>query len=98
MSWNVGSRLGHYQVTALIGEGGMGQVYQATDTQLHRQVALKILPRSLRHRPGSPRPVPTRGPSPRQPQPPEHRRHLRHRGSRGDAGVGAGVGGGTDAR
>ena len=44
MSLGVGARLGHYDVTALIGEGGMGQVYQATDTQLHRQVALKILP------------------------------------------------------
>ena len=39
----VGSRLGHYDVTALIGEGGMGQVYQATDTKLNRHVALKIL-------------------------------------------------------
>ena len=29
-----GDRLGHYDVTALIGEGGMGQVYQARDTQL----------------------------------------------------------------
>ena len=43
MALQVGSRLGHYDVTALIGEGGMGQVYQATDTKLNRQVALKIL-------------------------------------------------------
>ena len=42
MALNVGDRLGHYDVTALIGEGGMGQVYQATDTKLKRQVALKI--------------------------------------------------------
>ncbi len=35
----VGSRIAHYDVTALIGEGGMGQVYQATDTKLNRQVA-----------------------------------------------------------
>ncbi len=44
MSLNVGSRIAHYDVTALIGEGGMGQVYQATVTKLIRQVALKILP------------------------------------------------------
>ncbi len=37
MPLNVGSRLAHYDVTALIGEGGMGQVYQATDTKLNRR-------------------------------------------------------------
>ena len=36
MSLGVGSRIAHYDVTALIGEGGMGQVYQATDTKLNR--------------------------------------------------------------
>ncbi len=43
MPLDVGSRLAHYDVTALIGEGGMGQVYQATDTKLNRQVALFYL-------------------------------------------------------
>ncbi len=34
MSLTIGSHIAHYDVTALIGEGGMGQVYQATDTKL----------------------------------------------------------------
>ena len=38
-----GSRLGSYEITARIGEGGMGQVYRATDTSLKRQVAIKVL-------------------------------------------------------
>jgi serine/threonine protein kinase len=42
-----GTRLGVYELTALIGEGGMGQVYRATDTKLKRQVAIKILPHAL---------------------------------------------------
>jgi serine/threonine protein kinase len=42
-----GDRLGSYEITAQIGEGGMGQVYRATDPKLKRQVAIKVLPPSL---------------------------------------------------
>ena len=47
MSLNIGSRLGHYDVTALIGEGGIGEVYRPQDTKLDRDVALKILPQAF---------------------------------------------------
>jgi serine/threonine-protein kinase len=39
-----GTRLGHYEVLALIGAGGMGEVYRARDTKLGRDVAIKLLP------------------------------------------------------
>ena len=44
MALGPGTRLGSYEVTALIGQGGMGEVYRARDTKLDRDVALKILP------------------------------------------------------
>ena len=39
-----GSRLGSYEITAKLGEGGMGEVYRATDTKLRCDVAIKVLP------------------------------------------------------
>ena len=39
-----GTRLGPYEVTGKLGEGGMGEVWRATDSKLKRKVAIKVLP------------------------------------------------------
>jgi Tol biopolymer transport system component/tRNA A-37 threonylcarbamoyl transferase component Bud32 len=46
-SEEVPSRLGLYEITDVIGAGGMGQVYRARDSRLHRDVAIKVLPRAV---------------------------------------------------
>src|SRR5262245_38850930 len=47
MSLMLGMRLGVYEVTEAIGAGGMGEVYRATDTNLGRDVAIKVLPEAF---------------------------------------------------
>jgi eukaryotic-like serine/threonine-protein kinase len=44
MSLPAGTRLGSFQIVSMLGAGGMGEVYRARDTQLDRDVALKVLP------------------------------------------------------
>jgi serine/threonine protein kinase len=51
MSLTIGTQVGPYDITALLGAGGMGEVYKATDTRLNRTVAIKIL---LQHFSGNP--------------------------------------------
>ena len=47
MAFAAGTRFGVYEIAGLIGVGGMGEVYRATDTTLGREVAIKVLPESF---------------------------------------------------
>src|SRR6058998_3493739 len=47
MPLSAGTRLGPYEILSPLGAGGMGEVYRARDSRLERDVAVKVLPRSL---------------------------------------------------
>ena len=51
MALAAGARFGPYEVVALVGAGGMGEVYRARDTRLNRDVAIKILPAGIADNP-----------------------------------------------
>src|SRR6266581_9379940 len=51
MSVRVGQHLGSYEITSLLGKGGMGGVYRARDPKLDRDVAIKVLPPALAQHP-----------------------------------------------
>lgn len=50
MGLSAGDKLGPYEIVVLIGEGGIGEVYRATDTRLGRPVAIKISARDFSDR------------------------------------------------
>src|SRR5437899_12746705 len=49
MALAAGTKLGSYEITGAIGAGGMGEVYQAHDIKLGRNVAIKVLPEAFAH-------------------------------------------------
>jgi serine/threonine protein kinase len=86
-----GQSIAHYRIAPKVGEGGMGEVYRATDTKLNRDIAIKVLPDAFAQDPNRMARFASRSPGVGVAQSSEYRGNLRRGRSRHRNGVGLGT-------